>query len=131
LESIGEEYHQARARKMRTLSVGVTTLYNRFHDTNEAGTDIARLRELHVDMDRQAASAYGWTDLHLGPDFRQTKQGVRFTISEQARQAILARLLRLNHERYQDEVRRGLHDKKKRRRSAGDDDDDRGDLLDV
>lgn len=131
LESVGEEYHQARAGKMRTLSEGVTTLYNRFHDTNERGTDIARLRELHVEMDRQVANAYGWTDLDPGHDFHQTKQGVRFTISERARQEVLARLLRLNHERYQDEVRRGLHDRKKVRRRADEDDDDRDNLFDV
>src|ERR1700682_149606 len=42
----------------------------------------------------------------------QTKQGLRYTISETARRKVLARLLKLNHERYAEEVRQGLHEKK-------------------
>ena len=55
-------------------------------------------------MDQQVATAYGWRDLDLGHDFHQTKQGVRFTISEKARVEILDRLLALNHERFAEEV---------------------------
>ncbi len=59
------------------------------------------------------ATAYGSTDLDLG--FHEAKQGVRCTISEPARPAkILARLLKLNHERYAEEVKQGLHEKKGR-----------------
>ena len=59
------------------------------------------------------AAAYGWTDLDLGHGFHETKQGLRFTISEPARREVLARLLKLNHERYAEEVKQGLHEKKK------------------
>ncbi len=45
--------------------------------------------------------------------FHETKQGVRDTISEPARRDVLARLLKLNHERYAEEVQQGLHEKKK------------------
>ncbi len=62
-------------------------------------------------MDKQSAAVYGWTDLDLGHGFHETKQGIRFTISEAARREVLARLLRLNHERYAEEVRQGLHEK--------------------
>ena len=62
-------------------------------------------------MDNAVAAAYGWTDLDLGHGFHETKQGVRFTISEPARREVLARLLKLNHERYAEEVKQGLHDK--------------------
>ena len=64
-------------------------------------------------MDNAVAAAYGWTDLDLGHGFHETKQGVRYTISEPARREVLARLLKLNHERYAEEVKQGLHDKKK------------------
>ena len=50
--------------------------------------------------------------------FHETKQGVRYTISEPARLEILARLLNLNHERHAEEVKHGLHEKK---REAGSD----------
>jgi hypothetical protein len=51
-------------------------------------------------MDYAVAAAYGWTDLDLGHGFHETKQGIRYTISEAARRAVLDRLLALNHERY-------------------------------
>ena len=63
-------------------------------------------------MDNAVAAAYGWTDLDLGHGFHETKQGVRYTISEPARREVLARLLKLNHERYAEEVKQGLHEKK-------------------
>ena len=64
------------------------------------------------------AAAYGWQDLDLGHGFHETQQGIRYTIREEARRQVLARLLALNHERYAEEVRAGLHEKKKSKRSA-------------
>ena len=92
---------------------GLTKTYNRFHDPEESSADIQKLRDLHVEMDNAVAAAYGWSDLDLGHGFHETKQGTRFTISEAARREVLARLLKLNHERYAEEVAQGLHDKKK------------------
>ena len=66
-------------------------------------------------MDHAVAAAYGWTDLDLGHGFHETKQGVRYTLSEAARREVLGRLLKLNHERYAEEVAQGLHDKGKRK----------------
>ena len=63
-------------------------------------------------MGQAVAAAYGWADLDLGHGFHTTKQGLRYTISEPARRAVLDRLLALNHERYEEEVRQGLHEKK-------------------
>jgi hypothetical protein len=99
---------------------GLTKTYNRFHDISERDRDILTLRELHVEMDRAVAAAYGWDDLDLGHGFHQTDQGLRFTISDAARTEVLARLLKLNHERYAAEVAAGLHDPDtpKRRKSA-------------
>jgi hypothetical protein len=63
-------------------------------------------------MAQAVAAAYGWQDLDLGHGFHETAQGVRYTISAAARREVLGRLLRLNHERYEEEVRMGLHEKK-------------------
>ena len=63
-------------------------------------------------MDWEMA-AYGWSDLDLGHDFHETKQDVRYTLSESARRTVLDRLFALNHQRYAQEVKEGLHDKKK------------------
>jgi hypothetical protein len=62
-------------------------------------------------MDLAVRDAYGWGDLALEHGFHQTKQGLRYTISEAARREVLDRLLLLNHQRYAEEVAQGLHDK--------------------
>lgn len=98
---------------MEARQEGLTKTYNRFHSSDESPLDIQKLRELHVEMDQAVAAAYGWSDLALDHDFYETKQGLRFTISESARREVLQRLLKLNHERFAEEVKQGLHDKKK------------------
>src|SRR5260370_13436025 len=92
---------------------GLTSIYNRLNDPDETNADIQQLRQLHVEMDNAVAAAYGWTNLDLSHGFHETKQGVRYTISEPARREVLARLLKLNHDRYAQEVKQGLHEKKK------------------
>jgi len=115
LEAIGERYHAHRKQIMLSRKDGLTTTYNRFHDPEATSTDIQKLRELHVEMDQAVAAVYGWADLNLDHEFHETKQGVRYTISEAARRLVLARLLTLNHERYAAEVKQGLHDTKAKR----------------
>ena len=110
---LGESYYLHRQSIMRELQEGLTSVYNRFHDLDESAADIARLREQHVQMDYAVAAAYGWGDLDLGHDFHETPLGVRYTISELARREVLTRLLELNHQRYEEEVKAGLHDTKK------------------
>jgi hypothetical protein len=126
LVDIGQLYHDYRGRLMKARQEGLTSTYNRFHNPKESAEDIVRLRELHVEMDRAVASAYGWGSavnsdqlsvtsekpLDLGHGFHETAQGVRFTVSESARREVLSRLLGLNHERYEEEVKAGLHEKK-------------------
>ncbi len=63
-------------------------------------------------------STHGWSDLagssgsQLGHVFPETRQGVRYTLSESARRTVLDRLLALNNQDYEEEVKAGLHDKK-------------------
>ena len=45
-----------------------------------------------VEIDKSVATTYGWTDLNLGHGFHETKQGIRFTISEAARREVLGQL---------------------------------------
>jgi hypothetical protein len=111
----GTQYYEHRLKAMKDQSEGLTDTYNRFHDPDEISADIHKLRQLHVEMDTAVAAAYGWTDIALGHDFHETKQGVRFTINGPARREVLARLLKLNHARYAEEVKQGLHDTKKGR----------------
>jgi hypothetical protein len=114
LEKPGRAYDNFRRHVMIARQEGLTSTYNRFHDPDEPLADIQKLRELHIEMDNAVVAAYGWDHLALGHGFHHTKQGTRFTISEPARREVLARLLKLNHERYAEEVAQGLHDKNKR-----------------
>lgn len=112
LERLGENYFAYRSKMMLSRGEGLTKTYNRFHDPGEKSEDIARLRALHVEMDQAVAAAYGWSVLDLSHGFHETKQGVRFTLSESARRTVLDRLLDLNHQRYAEELKAGLHEKK-------------------
>jgi hypothetical protein len=112
MEQFGSRYYEHRNQVMITRQEGLTKTYNRFHISDETSPDIQKLRELHIEMDKAVATSYGWTDLDLGHGFHETKQGIRFTISESARREVLQRLLKLNHERYAEEVKQGLHTKK-------------------
>jgi len=130
LDSVGDNYHEFRRQLMLTRQEGLTATYNRFHDPGERAADIARLRELHVEMDNAVAAAYGWADLDLGHGFHETAQGIRYTIHEAARRQVLSRLLELNHARYAEEVAAGLHEKKKGKKARqGDVDEGQMGLL--
>ena len=104
LEVIGERYYANRQSILQGRQEGLTKTYNRFHSPAESNNEIVDLRRLHVEMDQAAAVAYGWQDLDLGHGFHETKQGVRYTISETARREVLDRLLDLNHHRHAEEV---------------------------
>ena len=103
LQSIGLKYQSYRQVIMSAHSVGLTGIYNKFHDPSENGADTNEFRHLHSVMDQAVAAAYGWQDVGLGHGFHETKQGIRYTISEAARREILDRLLALNHQRHAEE----------------------------
>ena len=114
LRRLGERYHTLRAEIMRDEWIGLTKLYNRFHDPDGHDPRIQQLRDLHRQIDEAVAEAYGWDDLDLEHDFHEVaylpkNDRVRFTISEGARLEVLRRLAHLNEERYEEEVRQGLH----------------------
>jgi hypothetical protein len=112
MDNIGNELHNLRRSIMLERDRGLTKLYNLVHDPTETDEDISRLREIHIEVDNAVAEAYTWTDLDLGHGFHETRQGLRFTIDPVVQVEVLDRLLELNHERYAEEVAKGLHDKK-------------------
>lgn len=109
---------QLRSGLMVQSGLGLTKTYNRVHDPADAEADIVQLRELYVQLDHAVRDAYGWTDLDLGHRHWETPQGMRFTVSPEAKDELLNRLLELNHERYAAEVAAGLHDKKAKKSAA-------------
>lgn len=119
LGACGETYYASRSELARSRQHGLAAIYNLLDQPDEAGADITKLRELQIAMDRAVIGAYGWDDLDLGHGFHETRQGVRFTISDSAREEVLDRLLALNHERYAEEVRQGRHEKGTRKKARG------------
>lgn len=97
LARLGEQYHEGRRAWMLERREGLTRLYNRFHHPEERAAEIQALRELHVELDRAVAAAYGWSDLELDHGSRPTRQGPRFTLGDAAQREVLDRLLALNH----------------------------------
>jgi hypothetical protein len=116
LANIGSSYHKLRTEIMRAGRIGLTKLYQRFHDPDEQDSRHLRLRDMHRQIDDAVVQAYGWDDLNLGHDFHEVSylpenDRVRFTISEPARAEVLRRLSELNRQRYEEEVSIGLHGK--------------------
>lgn len=130
LAAIGETYHEHRRALMRNLWLGLTDLYNLFHNSaltpklvtkslgdratitgDEGFTRIQRLRDLHRELDQTVLTAYGWhTASDFGPaialrhdfhplDFLPENDRIRLTLHPESRREVLARLLKLNHQR--------------------------------
>ena len=125
LRLCGDALHERREAIMGSLNIGLTDLYNSIHDETKTFSEIKELRERQVEMDREVIRAYGWQDLDLGHNFHETRQGIRYTISETARREVLDRLLALNHQRHaEEEVERaalpsGALVKRSRKRKGG------------
>lgn len=79
--------------------LGLTKLYNLVNDPVRTEADVARLREIHVELDQAVMDAYGWSDIPLGHGFHTYRQMQRWTVSSAARVEILDRLLEENHRR--------------------------------
>ena len=80
----------------------VAELYNLVNDQtlpSASDFDIARMREVHAELDEAVVDAYGWRDVSLEHGFHTYRQMERWTISPAARVEILDRLLEEDHRR--------------------------------
>jgi hypothetical protein len=118
LECPGRTYYDFRADLMIRNDEGLTKTYNRFHDPYESDPEIARLRELHSDMDRAVLAAYGWEDITTDCEFLvvyeideeesgSKKKPYRYRWPDEVHDEVLARLIALNAERAAEERRSG------------------------
>lgn len=137
LEELGKEYYEYRAKLMINNNQGLTATYNRFHDPNEYDHAILKLRELHDQMDRSVLDAYGWQDITINCEFLLEdededesstgainkkggkKNPYRYRWIDDIHDEVLARLLALNEERYQEEVLRGDKKEGKSKKAKG------------
>jgi hypothetical protein len=119
LESIGEQFDTLRRQIMVSRNIGLTALYNLFHNPAEKDAELEEMRKLQREIDEAVCDAYGWSDIDLGHGFHEVgylpaNDNVRYTISEPARIEILKRLSALNRQRWEEEEAAGLHKKGKK-----------------
>ncbi len=118
LETAGKAYYEFRAALMVKNDEGLTKTYNRFHDPDETDPQIAKLRELHANMDRAVLGAYGWGDIPTDCKFLldyeidedewgDRKKPWRYRWPDDVRDEVLARLLELNASRARGETMAG------------------------
>ena len=99
LLDIGKALDSQRREIQLRRRLGLTELYNRVNDPdimNEAEPDVARLRDLHVELDVAVLRAYEWSDLLPEHGFHTYRRMHRWSVSPAARVEILDRLLAEN-----------------------------------
>lgn len=116
LAACTSNFDSLRGKILEQQKIGITKLMNIISDKEIKDGDIQELRDTIRKLDNSVLESYGWSDIKLIHDFYNVDylpegQNVKYTISEESRKEILKRLLHLNHERYEEEIRKGLHKK--------------------
>lgn len=123
LEKVGKEYYEYRASLLEVMNIGLTDLYNEFHSPDNQTENILKLRKLHEEMDKSVLLAFGWSDLDIKYEFildfedepdddlvsRKRKKPYKFKFVQTLHDEIMSRLLDLNKNKFDEEVRLGLH----------------------
>ncbi|MEV5693046.1 Eco57I restriction-modification methylase domain-containing protein [Micromonospora globbae] len=120
VRELGDWLDTYRRDVMLSRQAGLTATYNLVFDPACQDEDIVELRRIHRDIDEATFRAYGWNDLvkqGLDHGFHKAGAYTRYTIGPAVQREVLDRLLELNHQRYAEEVAKGLHDKKSGRKA--------------
>jgi hypothetical protein len=99
LAEIGRTLNAERREIMLRRDLGLTKLYNLVNDpdvADAADADVARMREIHTQLDHAVMDTYGWGDVDLDHGFHTYRQMTRWTVSPAARVKILDLLLEEN-----------------------------------
>lgn len=105
LRLIGESYYSYRSNLLQERHIGLTSLYNLFHDPSCSDGEILRLRSLHLEMDQRVLEAYGWSDLEVSTVFEsiygepEDSYSIRLRWVENLNDVVLGRLLEENARR--------------------------------
>lgn len=133
LDALGEKLDNQRKAIMLKIKIGLTNLYNLYHQENLSAVSIAKtakcseadaewalgefmkMRQIQVECDTAVAAAYGWSDIALNHgfydlEFLPENDRRRYTVCPDARKEIMTRLLKLNNDRHKQEVAAGLVD---------------------
>lgn len=115
-----DKYYALRTQMVNESGLGLTKMYNRFHNPLDRKPDISELRRHHAQMDDAVLRAYGWDDLaDLAQDTSENGASPRFLHRTDEpefayqkryhwpawfRDKVLARLLELNRTRAAEEA---------------------------
>ena len=133
LDALGEKLDNQRKAIMLKIKIGLTNLYNLYHQENLSAASIVKtakcsdadaewalgefmkMRQVQVECDTAVAAAYGWSDIALNHgfydlEFLPENDRRRYTVCPDARKEIMTRLLKLNNERHKQELTAGLVD---------------------
>ncbi len=108
MTQMGELYDRIGSEIMSRDNIGLTNLYNAFHNPEHKDSKLEELRQLQKQIDEAVRDAYGWNDIDLEHGFHAVSylpdnDNIRYTISEPARIEILRRLAQLTRQRWQEE----------------------------
>lgn len=98
LTASGEHLYCLRNAILIEQNINLRELYNRTDDQSVASDRVKQFREAVASNDTILLHAYGWGDISLEHGFYTRNTGAYFGISPAAREELLQRLLRLNHE---------------------------------
>ncbi len=112
LTALGEKFFDARRDYMVANGKGMTKFYNDLHAPDCNDPAIVACREFQKEIDDAVLAAYEIDDIDLDIGFHQVGylpagKNTRYTMSEDARQKVLARLALLNKERHEAESKSG------------------------
>ena len=102
LDRIGRTLDVERQQIMSQRNLGLTKLYNLVNDPNikdSLDTDVARMRQIQIELDMAAFTSYGWENIKLDHGFHTYRGIERWTIGPSARSETLDRLLEENQRR--------------------------------
>ena len=113
VDRVGREYYDYRTAISKDKGIGLTDLYNQFHDRNDSSNEIVKLRENRIKLDAAVWSIHDPEPIDFKYDFFDTPHGTRFTIDLESKSRMLRELSRINRQRSEEEQ---LSNKKKTRR---------------
>ena len=102
LDHVGRTLDEERREIMLRRGLSLTKLYSLVNSSeipSSSDPDVARVREVHAEIDMAVMGAYGWGDVTLDYGFHTYREGERWSVGAAARVEILDRLLEENHQR--------------------------------
>lgn len=114
--SKAKQFHDLSISFSEKTGSGMTDVMNAINAPTNTDPTVIKLRQILADIDKAVATAFEWTDLEIIYDFRSFGGGSandnwRWAVADKTTVEILDRLTKLNRQRYEQEVEKGLHGK--------------------